>query len=65
MNDKENNYYDLITDLAPKIQQLKGYETGYTRPKEGMIINRNGVNYIVEFNCIGEGDVIDAVGLLK
>jgi hypothetical protein len=66
MNEKENEYYDIITDLALKIQQLKGYQTAYSKPKEGkMVINHNGINYIVEFNCIGKADIEHAFDIFE
>lgn len=56
----EHSNYILITDLARKINDLKGYEAGYGSPKKGkMIINKDGMNYLIDIEPIGEGDIAE------
>jgi len=58
--DLSKHNYTLINDLARKIEDLKGYAVGYGNPRKGkMIINHNGMNYVVDVEPIGEGDLSD------
>ena len=56
---------ELITDLAQKINNLKGYDTAYTNPKKGkMLINHNGQLFIVDvelIGCMGENTLSNAM----
>ena len=48
--EKETARYDLVTDLAKKVGDLKGYDYGYSLPKTGMmIIQHRGVNFLATF----------------
>lgn len=57
--------YELITDLAQKLDNLKGYDTAYTNPKKGkMLINHNGQLFIVDvepIGCMGEDTLSNAM----
>lgn len=45
--------YDLVHDMATRLNALKGYETGYANPRKGkLIVNYNGQNYLVEVEPI-------------
>ena len=47
--------YALVTDMAMKLNLLKRYEAGYSNPRKGkMIVNKDGVNYIIEITPILE-----------
>lgn len=58
----ENIKYTIITNIAPALNLFKGYLVGYKNPKAGkMIINFNGINYIVKICYIAENyDDIDS-----
>lgn len=56
-NDIKNAYYDLITDLAKKINDLKGYESAYMLPSSGRIlITHNGVNFMLTADILSTTD---------
>jgi len=58
---RKHNYM-LINDLARKVEDLKGYAVGYGNPGKGkMIINHNGMNYLVDVEPIGEGNLSDVM----
>ena len=60
--DMEAKNYDLVNDMASKLNNLKGYNVGYSNPKKGkMIINYNGENYLVDIEPIGNGSLEDAM----
>ena len=49
--------YSFVTGFARIVNQLKGYEVGYSSPKKGkMIINHEGQNYIVDVEPIVDPD---------
>lgn len=58
MRDKN---YNLITDMAAKLNTLKGYEAGYGNPQKGkMIVNYKGQNYLIDIEPIstmGDSDL--------
>lgn len=46
--------YNLITDMAAKLNTLKGYEVWYGNPQKGkMIVNYKGQNYLIDIEPIG------------
>lgn len=46
--------YNLITDMAQKLNNLKGYDTAYTNPQKGkMIVNFEGQLYMLDVEPIG------------
>lgn len=46
--------YELITDLAQKLNSLKGYDTAYSNPKKGkMLVSHNCWLFIVDVEPIG------------
>lgn len=46
--------YNLITDMAAKLNTLNGYEAGYGNPQKGkMIVNYKGQNYLIDIEPIG------------
>lgn len=50
---EESKNYDLVVDMATKLQNLKGYEIGYSNPRKGkIIINHNGQNYLINIEPI-------------
>lgn len=50
--------FDLVRDLCSKINNLKGYDTAYSDPHDGkIIINKDGMNYLVDIEPINEGDI--------
>lgn len=49
----ESQNYDLVHDMATKLNSHKGYEVGYANPKKGiMIVNYNGQNFLVDIEPI-------------
>lgn len=47
--DESNANYDLITDMAQKVNNLKGFDTAYCLPSAGMmILSHKGVNFLIE-----------------
>ncbi len=53
-------YYSLVTDLAEKVNILKGYEMAYTSPASGMlIISHGGVNYLITAEALSKTDDVD------
>jgi len=58
----EGQNYNLVCDMAQKLGMLKGYETGYSGPKKGkMIINKDGVNYLIDITPVGKGTLDEAM----
>lgn len=57
--------YDLVTDMAAKLDNLKGYDAAFMNPRKGkMIVNFNGQNYIVDvepINTRGNGSLQNAM----
>lgn len=54
LEDLRSKNYDLVTDMAPLLNKMKGYEVGYSNPRKGkMIVNFNGVNYLIDIEPIG------------
>lgn len=46
--------YDFVVNTANILNKMKGYEVGYSNPRKGkMIVNYNGVNYMVDIEPIG------------
>lgn len=53
---------NLVTDMAKKLNDLKGFEAGYGNPKKGkMIVNHNGVNFIIRVEPVQCGSIEDAM----
>lgn len=49
----QSQNYDLVHDMATKLNNMKGYEVGYANPKKGiMIVNFNGQNFLVDIEPI-------------
>lgn len=45
--------YKIVTDMAVKLNNLKGYTTAYTNPQKGkMIVDFNGQLYIMDLEPI-------------
>ena len=45
--------YEIVTDMAVKLNNLKGYTTAYTNPQKGkMIVDFNGQLYIMDLEPI-------------
>lgn len=62
LKDMEAKNYGLVSDMASKLNNLKGYEVGYSNPRKGkMIVNHNGENYLVDIEPIGNGSLEDAM----
>lgn len=62
LKDMESKNYNLVHDMAFKLDSFKGYEVGYSNPKKGkMIVNHNGVNFLVDIEPIGNGSLEDAM----
>lgn len=58
----EKNNYQFVADISKSLDMLKGFEVGYSNPKKGkMIINRNGINFVVDVEPIGEGTLNEAM----
>ena len=59
-NNKEmNGYYNLITDMAKKLGDLKGYDVGYNTPLSGMmIISHQGHNYLIVAKMLSDDKTI-------
>lgn len=54
LEEMRSKNYAFVTETAPLLNKLKGYEVGYSNPRKGkMIINYNGVNYMVDIEPIG------------
>lgn len=49
----QSQNYDLVHDMATKLNNMKGYEVGYANPAKGvMIVNFNGQNFLVDIEPI-------------
>lgn len=49
----QSKNYDLVHDMATKLNNMKGYEAGYANPANGiMIVNYNGQNFLVDIEPI-------------
>ena len=49
----QSKNYDLVHDMATKLNNMKGYEAGYANPRKGvMIVNYNGQNFLVDIEPI-------------
>ena len=60
LKEAKRNNHELVTDLARKINDLKGYEVGYGNPGKGkIIINKDGMNYLVDIEPIGVGSLTE------
>lgn len=54
LEDFRHKNYNLVTDMAQKLNTLKGYDTAYTNPQKGkMIVDFNGQLYMVDIEPIG------------
>lgn len=57
VKDEVNANYDLVTDLAPKIGQLKGYDYGYSLPTAGMfILQHKGFNFMITAELLSRAE---------
>lgn len=53
LKEMQSKNYDLVHDMATKLNSHKGYEVGYANPKRGiMIVNYNGQNFLVDIEPI-------------
>lgn len=49
----QSQNYNLVHDMAAKLNSHKGYEVGYGNPRKGkMIVNYNGQNFLVDIEPI-------------
>lgn len=54
-NSSMDGYYQLVTDLGKKIDNLKGYDAGYMLPSSGMLmISFNGINYLLTAEALSK-----------
>lgn len=60
--EKKVGNYELVTDLAAKINMLKDYEAGYFNPRSGvMVVNYNGTIFAIEARVLPELTIEDAI----
>ena len=53
--EKMTAYYNLVTDLAKKIGDLKGYDYAYLLPASGrMLVSHNGVNFLITAEALSD-----------
>lgn len=58
--------FELIDKLYTILNQLKGFEAGYTTDNlEAMIINFNGKNYKITIEELGNGNTDEYIKYLK
>lgn len=57
-NDRKKLVSDFIKNTAQKLNQYKDYEVGYGTPKNGkMIVNYNGVNYLIDVQALDKRSI--------
>ena len=65
LKEMQSKNYDLVHDMATKLNSHKGYEVGYANPRKGkMIINYNGQNFLVDIEpitTVGEPTIENAM----
>ena len=61
--EEKSGNYNLVQDMSRKLNEMKGFEVGYSDPSLGkMIVNHNGQNFILEATPIHpvSGDSLEA-----